>query len=85
MILGFGQYQYLSVPQDGYSYDQLKTKYDEHKAAQQNTQTTYSQPAPENQLNPNMSYQNPNAQPQYRQPQQPVYPQQQTQNDQNGR
>ena len=85
MILGFGQYQYLGVPQDGYSYDQLKTKYDEHKAAQQNTQTTYSQPAPENQLNPNMSYQNPNAQPQYRQPQQPVYPQQQTQNDQNGR
>jgi len=85
MILGFGQYQYLGVPQDGYSYDQLKTKYDEHKAAQQNTQTTYSQPAPENQLNPNMSYQKPNAQPQYRQPQQPVYPQQQTQNDQNGR
>ena len=25
MILGFGQYQYLGVPQDGYSYDQLKT------------------------------------------------------------
>ena len=98
MILGFGQYQYLGVPQDGYSYDQLKTKYDERKAAQQNTQTTYTQPAPENRPNPNMSYQNPNAQPQYQQPQQPVYPQQQnyqqapqqpmyqqpTQNDQNG-
>lgn len=36
MILGFGQYQYLGVPQDGYSYDQLKNKYDERKATAAN-------------------------------------------------
>lgn len=44
MILGFGQYQYLGVPQDGYSYDQLKNKYDERKATAANTQTVYTQP-----------------------------------------
>ena len=42
MILGFGQYQYLGVPQDGYSYDQLKNKYDERKATAANTQTVYT-------------------------------------------
>ena len=73
MILGFGQYQYLGVPQDGYSYDQLKNKYDEHKATVANTQTVYTQPPQDYQPNQNVSYQNPNAQPQY---QQPVYPQQ---------
>lgn len=73
MILGFGQYQYLGVPQDGYSYDQLKNKYDEHKATTANTQTVYTQPPQDYQPNQNVSYQNPNAQPQY---QQPVYPQQ---------
>ena len=73
MILGFGQYQYLGVPQDGYSYDQLKNKYDKHKATAANTQTVYTQPPQDYQPNQNVSYQNPNAQPQY---QQPVYPQQ---------
>ena len=71
MILGFGQYQYLGVPQDGYSYDQLKNKYDERKATAANTQTVYTQPPHQN-----VSYQNPNTQSQYQQPQQPVYPQQ---------
>lgn len=70
MILAFGKYQYLGVPQDGYSYDQLKTKYDAHKAEQQSAPTTYTQPTAENQQAPNVSYQNPNAQ-----PQQPVNPQ----------
>lgn len=76
MILGFGQYQYLGVPQDGYSYDQLKNKYDERKATAANTQTVYTQPPQDYQPNQNVSYQNPNTQPQYQQPQQPVYPQQ---------
>lgn len=74
MILGFGQYQYLGVPQDGYSYDQLKNKYDERKATAANTQTVYTQPPQDYQPNQNVSYQNPNTQ--YQQPQQPVYPQQ---------
>ena len=76
MILGFGQYQYLGVPQDGYSYDQLKNKYDERKATAANTQTVYTQPPQDYQPNQNVSYQNPNTQSQYQQPQQPVYPQQ---------
>lgn len=64
MILGLGNYQYLGIPQDGYSYDQLKVKYDNRKAEQKSTQTTYTQPSAEPQQAPNMHYQNPNVQPQ---------------------
>ena len=32
MILAFGHYEYHGIPQDGYSYSQLKTKYEEKKA-----------------------------------------------------
>lgn len=95
MILAFGQYKYFGIPQDGYSYDQMKVKYDNHKAEQQQHPTTYAQPAPEYNPNQNMNYQNPNAQPVAPQqaPVQPQAPAQQTstvnmpqppmQNDQN--
>ena len=73
MILGLGNYQYLGIPQDGYSYDQLKVKYDNRKAEQKSTQTTYTQPSAEPQQAPNMRYQNPNAQPQQPANPQPTY------------
>lgn len=73
MILGLGNYQYLGIPQDGYSYDQLKVKYDNRKAEQKSTQTTYTQPSAEPQQAPNMHYQNPNVQPQQPANPQPAY------------
>ena len=73
MILGLGNYQYLGISQDGYSYDQLKVKYDNRKAKQKSTQTTYTQPSAEPQQAPNMRYQNPNAQPQQPANPQPTY------------
>ena len=73
MILGLGNYQYLGIPQDGYSYDQLKVKYDNRKAEQQSAPTTFTQPTAEPQQAPNMRYQNPNAQPQQPANPQPTY------------
>lgn len=39
LILAFGQYEYHGVPQDGYSYDQLRAKYDNRQQS-----TTYTAP-----------------------------------------
>lgn len=84
MILAFGQYQYYGIPQDGYSYDQMKQKYDTYKAAHPTqAQPQYQQPTQEQTRNPNMTYQAP-AQPQQPvaqvQPQKPTAPQQPTEN-----
>lgn len=80
MILAFGQYRYFGIPQDGYSYDQMKQKYDVYKAAHP---AQYQQPTQEQTQNPNMTYQAP-AQPKQPaapvQPQQPAAPQQPTDN-----
>lgn len=84
MILAFGQYRYFGIPQDGYSYDQMKQKYDTYKAAHPaQAQPQYQQPTQEQTQNPNMTYQAP-AQPKQPaapvQPQQPAAPQQPTDN-----
>lgn len=84
MILAFGQYRYFGIPQDGYSYDQMKQKYDTYKAAHPaQAQPQYQQPPQEQTQNPNMTYQAP-AQSQQPatpvQPQQPTAPQQPTEN-----
>ena len=84
MILAFGQYRYFGIPQDGYSYDQMKQKYDTYKAAHPaQAQPQYQQPTQEQTQNPNMTYQAP-AQPKQPatpvQPQQPAAPQQPTEN-----
>lgn len=84
MILAFGQYRYFGIPQDGYSYDQMKQKYDTYKAAHPaQAQPQYQQPTQEQTQNPNMTYHAP-AQPKQPaapvQPQQPAAPQQPTDN-----
>lgn len=63
MILAFGHYEYHGIPQDGYSYSQLKTKYEEKKAEQQNNPGTVQYQAPETPKEPsqNVQYQTPNA------------------------
>ena len=63
MILAFGHYEYHGIPQDGYSYSQLKTKYEEKKAEQQNNPSTVQYQAPETPKEPsqNVQYQTPNA------------------------
>ena len=75
---------YFGIPQDGYSYDQMKQKYDTYKAAHPaQAQPQYQQPPQEQTQNPNMTYQAP-AQSQQPaapvQPQQPTAPQQPTEN-----
>ena len=84
ILLAFGQYRYFGIPQDGYSYDQMKQKYDTYKAAHPaQAQPQYQQPPQEQTQNPNMTYQAP-AQSQQPaapvQPQQPTAPQQPTEN-----
>lgn len=82
MILAFGQYRYYGIPQDGYSYNQMKQKYDAYKAAHP-AQPQYQQPTQEQTQNHNMTYQAP-AQPKQPaapvQPQQPAAPQQPSEN-----
>ena len=81
MILAFGHYEYHGIPQDGYSYSQLKTKYEEKKAEQQNNPSTVQYQAPETPKEPsqNVQYQTPNAPAEVKTP-----PTQQNQNQDNG-
>ena len=81
MILAFGHYQYHGIPQDGYSYSQLKTKYEEKKAEQQSNPSTVQYQAPETPKEPsqNVQYQTPNAPAEVKTP-----PTQQNQNQDNG-
>lgn len=62
MILGFGSYEYLGIPKDGYSYDELVDKYNNYRAAHPKQEITYEQPAPSKD-HPNVSYEQPDAQP----------------------
>lgn len=84
MILGFGSYEYRGIPLDGYSYEELKTKYYGYKANHAEQQTAYQQPPQDHQTNVN--YQQPNDPAQqgsiYQRPVAPVQPNE-TQNDQN--
>ena len=81
MILAFGHYEYHGIPQDGYSYSQLKTKYEEKKAEQQNNPSTVQYQAPETSKEPsqNVQYQTPNAPAEVK-----TQPTQQNQNQDNG-
>ena len=81
MILAFGHYEYHGIPQDGYSYSQLKTKYEEKKAEQQSNPSTVQYQAPETPKEPsqNVQYQTPNAPAEVKTP-----PTQQNQNQDNG-
>lgn len=56
MILAFGHYEYHGIPQDGYSYSQLKTKYEEKKAEQQSNPSTVQYQAPETPKEPSQNY-----------------------------
>lgn len=69
------------IPQDGYSYSQLKTKYEEKKAEQQNNPSTVQYQAPETPKEPsqNVQYQTPNAPAEVK-----TQPTQQNQNQDNG-
>lgn len=84
MILGFGSYEYMGIPLDGYSYEELKTKYNGYKGNHAGQQTTYQQPPQDHQANVN--YQQTNAQTQqgpiYQRSAAPTQPNE-TQNDQN--
>ena len=77
MILGFGNYQYYGVPLDGYSYGELKDKYQNYKAGHTTQQTAYQQPPQDHQ--PNVKYEQPDdnqvQQQQYQPHQGPVYQQ----------
>ena len=76
MILGFGNYEYFGIPMDGYSYDELRGKFNAYKAGH-SQQTTYQQPdAPQG---PRVRYQQPGEPPQqqYSRGHGPVYAQQQ--------
>ena len=81
MILAFGHYEYHGIPQDGYSYSQLKTKYEEKKAEQQNNPSTVQYQTPETPKEPsqNVQYQTPNAPAEVKTP-----PTQQNQKQDNG-
>lgn len=70
MILAFGQYRYLGVPQDGTSYDQLKAIYDKQAAKQheREAQVNFTEPPQEKQT------QTVYTGPVYAQPQQPEQP-----------
>ena len=81
LFLAFGHYEYHGIPQDGYSYSQLKTKYEEKKAEQQNNPSTVQYQTPETPKEPsqNVQYQTPNAPAEVKTP-----PTQQNQNQDNG-
>ena len=81
IILAFGHYEYHGIPQDGYSYSQLKTKYEEKKAEQQNNPSTVQYQTPETPKEPsqNVQYQTPNAPAEVKTP-----PTQQNQKQDNG-
>lgn len=57
MILAFGNYSYFGIPQDGFSYSQIKTKVDEHR--NDASTVNYEQPRSAAQ-NPNVQYAQPN-------------------------
>lgn len=86
MILGFGSYEYLGIPKDGYSYDELVDKYNSYRAAHPKQETTYEQPAPSKD-HPNVSYEQPDAQPHggpiYAQTTQPAQPEETQTTDNN--
>lgn len=81
IILAFGHYEYHGIPQDGYSYSQLKTKYEKKKAEQQNNPSTVQYQTPDTPKEPsqNVQYQTPNAPAEVKTP-----PIQQNQNQDNG-
>ena len=55
MILAFGSYRYRGVPQDGFSYQQLKRKFEAFRAKEQ----TYTYEAPRQEQKPNVNYEAP--------------------------
>lgn len=55
MILAFGSYRYRGVPQDGFSYQQMKRKFEAFRAKEQ----TYTYEAPRQERKPNVNYEAP--------------------------
>ncbi len=53
LILGFGRDRYLGIPQDGFSYDQLKAKYGKYFPKTENV--TFTQPSSEKEK-PDITY-----------------------------
>ena len=60
MILAFGDYQYRGIPQDGFSYEQIKEKLDKQKAKADSM--AYTQPSADSDV-PHMNYTDPDAPP----------------------
>ena len=59
LILAFGNYQYFGIPMDGYSYDEMRNKYDVYRAAHPTQQTTYRQPDETTGHDPDLRYKQP--------------------------